>query len=403
MVPRLLALVLLAGVELTSAGTLDQQIEFWQRRVERDPEDPLSPARLGELYLQKARETGEPAANVEAEKSLRLSLHRNAAHHPAIVLLASACVAQHKFSEARKLAEKAVSLQRDDAFSLAVLGDACLELGDIDGAEQSYKKMLQLKPALPTHSRMANLHWIQGHPSAALRNYEDAIQAGENDSTPPFDLAWGHLQKGHLHFRTGEFQKAENAYHAAAKILPDNYLVTDHLAELRAAQGKFQEAIALYQKAITQAPRPELQQALGDVYVFMGKSAAATNWHARALSGYLKGTAQGNAHYFHHLASFYSDVQERPAEALQWARKDMEVRQTVFAYDTLAWALYRNGRWPEALDAATKALASGTKDAHLLFHAGMIHLRAGKAAEGKSLLRQALEANPRYNAFHAHR
>jgi tetratricopeptide (TPR) repeat protein len=318
-------------------------------------------------------------------------------------LLASACIAQHKFAEARTLAEKAVKLQATDAFTFAVLGDACLELGDVSCAEQSYERMLRLKSALATQSRLANLHWLKGHLTNALRSYEDAIQAGEHDATSPLDLAWCYLQKGHLHFRTGEFEKAEATYAAASRILPENYSVLEHLAELRGAQGKYDEAISLYQKVLTRAARPEFQQALGDLYLFMGKPAEATNWHAQAQSGYLQATARGEAHYYHHLASFYSDVEEKPAEALKWARKDMEVRQSIFAYDTLAWALYRNSQWPEALEATRKALALGTKDAHLLFHAGMIYVRAGKGPEGRAYLRQALEVNPHYNSFHAHR
>jgi tetratricopeptide (TPR) repeat protein len=400
---RPLLLWLLVSARLGSAVTFDEQIHFWEKRIARDPEDYISPVKLGEVYLQQARESGDLTANGAAEKYARLSLQRNPAHLPALALLASACIAQHKFAEARTLAEKAVQGQAADAFTFAVLGDACLELGDVPCAERSYGQMLQLKAALATHSRLANLHWIKGHPTSALRSYEDAIQAGQSDFTAPLDLAWCYLQKGHLHFRTGEFEKADEAYAVASKILPDNYSVLEHVAELRAAQGKYDEAISSYKKVLTRAPRPEFQQALGDLYLFIGKSAEATNWHEQARSGYLKAAERGEAHYYHHLASFYSDVQEKPDEALKWARKDLEVRPSIFAYDTLAWALYRNSQWPEALDATRKALALGTKDAHLFFHAGMIFVRAGKGEEGRAYLRQALEANPRYNSFHAHR
>ena len=113
-------------------------------------------------------------------------------------------------------------------------------------------------------------------------------------------------------------------------------------------------------------------QALGDVYSIMGKSADATPWYERARDAYLKSVEQGNAHYYHHLAGFYSDAQENPAEALRWARKDLEVRHSVYAFDSLAWALYKNGEFARAAEEMTRALTLGTKDAHLLFHGGMI-------------------------------
>ncbi|MEO5803515.1 MAG: tetratricopeptide repeat protein [Verrucomicrobiota bacterium] len=395
--------LLLAVPAFAPAETLDQQIQFWQKRIGRDAEDFISPTKLGALYLQKARETGEFSANVEAEKNFRLALKRNPEHHGAIVQLASACLAQHKFSEALLFAEKAVKLKPEDAFSFAALGDACLELGRIDRAEVAYKKALELKPSLPTHSRMANLHWIKGEIPTALQDYERAIESGKSDSAWPENLAWSHLQKGEIHFRTGDFQKAEAEYLAASKIFPDHYSVLEHLAELRAAQTRFDESISLYQKVIAQTPRPEFCHALGDILQFTGKSAEAKTWHDRALAGYLQAANDGNAHYFHHLAGFYSDTRTNAIEALKWARKDFEIRQNVYACDTLAWALFRNDKTEEALAVIKKALDFGTKDSHVLFHAGSIYLKLGKKAEAAACVRRAMVANPRYNSFHAHR
>ena len=400
---KLVFLFLLIGQAVVLANSFDQQVQFWEKRIARDPDDYLSPTRLGELLLKHARETGDLSANADAEKNFRLALKRNPEHYPAIVLLASACIAQHKFSDAFSRAEEAVKLKPDDAFSQTVLGDVCLELGKTPRAEEAYKKSLQLTPALATHSRMAYLFWIKGDVAASLQSYEAALEAGENGNASPANLAWCHLQKGEFHFRTGDFQKTQAEYAAAAKILPDNYSVLEHLAELRAAQSQYDEAIALYQKVIVQTSRPEYMQALGDVFEFYRKSPEAKTWHEKALAGYLQAATNGTPHYYHHLASFYCDSQTNAVEALKWARKDIEIRQNVFACDTLAWALYRNGKWDEAFEAAQKALAFGTKDSHMLLHASSIFSEAGKKKEAAGLIRQAMEINPRYNSFHAHR
>ncbi|MEO6033836.1 MAG: tetratricopeptide repeat protein [Verrucomicrobiota bacterium] len=144
-------------------------------------------------------------------------------------------------------------------------------------------------------------------------------------------------------------------------------------------------------------------QALGDVFEFYRKPAEAKTWHEKALAGYLQDAINGNPHYYHHLAGFYSDSQTNAVEALKWARKDFETRQNIFACDTLAWALYRNQKWDEAFALAEKALAFGTKDSHVLLHASSIFSQVGKKKEAAALIRQAMEINPRYNSFHAHR
>jgi tetratricopeptide (TPR) repeat protein len=159
----------------------------------------------------------------------------------------------------------------------------------------------------------------------------------------------------------------------------------------------------LYEKAIARTPRPEFWQALGDVRAEMGKLADAATWHSQARDAYFEDAAKGNAHYFHHLAGFFSDTEQNPVEALKWARLDLELRHTAAAEDALAWALYRSGEFAQAAETANTVLARGTKDAHILAHAGMIFLAAGDAARGKELLGEAARINPRHTSFHVHR
>jgi tetratricopeptide (TPR) repeat protein len=111
----------------------------------------------------------------------------------------------------------------------------------------------------------------------------------------------------------------------------------------------------------------------------------------------------GHVLYFHHLAGFYADSQPDPVQALAWARRDLELRHSLEAWDALAWALYQNNQFPAAVEAIAKALASGTADAHILYHAGLIRMSAGDLTGGKAALRQAVAANPHHAAFHVHR
>ena len=138
---------------------------------------------------------------------------------------------------------------------------------------------------------------------------------------------------------------SEKSYQAALAERPDDAAAQEHLGELRAAQRRYEEAISLYEQAIARTLRPEFRQALGDVYAAMGQPANAGTWHALARGVYLKDIAEGNVHFFHHLAGFFSDTEENPAEAVKWARRDLEFRHTAAAEDALAWALYRGGEF----------------------------------------------------------
>ena len=188
-------------------------------------------------------------------------------------------------------------------------------------------------------------------------------------------LAWALVQAGQLDFSTVAGTRPSGSYLAAIEAKPGDWPALDHLAELRAAQKRYDESISIYRELVACVPRPELFQALGDVYRAMGRADDARGWHARALAAYRKAADAGSSHYFHHLAGYYCDAEPNPAEAVRWARADMEVRRGVYAYDALAWALYHAGDYPAAAGAMDEALAPGTADAHVLYHASLIYAR----------------------------
>jgi tetratricopeptide (TPR) repeat protein len=79
------------------------------------------------------------------------------------------------------------------------------------------------------------------------------------------------------------------------------------------------------------------------------------------------------------------------------ARQDLRTRRDVYGWDLLGWALYRSGDLDGALEAGDKALALGTRDASLHFHAGMIAARAGRTGLAVRRLEEALAINPRWH------
>lgn len=388
---------LAAANTLAAAGPADVTLQFLERRVASDPLDSVAQNRLSAACILAMRSTGDLGFLDRSARAARASLAAvPAAQNPSGVLaLAMAEFESHHFREALALAKQARSIDPVNAGALATIGDAELELGDYSAAETTYTSLAEEETAPSVQARLSRLNEIKGDNQKAIALLQDSVSVQ--------DIEWYHIRLGEIFFRTGQFDAAEREYQAAQKVAPGHFLVLEHLAELRAAQGQFAAAIALYQQVVTRVPRPDYFQALGDVYLYMGKTSDAKPWHDKALAGYLQSVAQGNAHYYHHLAGFYSDSVSDPAEALRWARKDMEIRHSVYAHDSLAWAYYKNGDFTKAAEEIAHALAEGTRDAHILFHASMIFSQDGQLDRGSELLKQALAVNPRYNTFHVHR
>ena len=287
------------------------------------------------------------------------------------------------------------------ATAVALKSDLALQEGDYALARRDCEEALRERPDWAMLARLAHLESFRGHAATADGLYaqaEDDLSAKEMHA-----YAWLEQERGMLWLNRGRHDRAALHYENADRAYSGDWRLMEHKAELLAADRRFNEAVALYERALAQAPRPEIEQALGDLLVFVGRPRAARVWHDRALSGYLASVERGEVQYFHHLAGFYADVRMDGTSALQWALRDAALRRNVYTEDALAWALFRAGRFAEAREAMGAALASGARDAHLFFHAAMVQLAAGFAEDGRRFLAQAAELNPRYDAFHAHR
>ena len=398
-------------VAASNAPAPDQNSErvrqFLEDRVRADPDDIIAQNRLADIYLQRLRENGDYEWLRRAQEAVKRSLASVPAEQNATALFLRARVEyeSHHFAAARDLALSLTKIEPAKSRGFALLGDALLEFGDLDDAAKAYAELQRRKgDPVESESRLARLELMRGVYDAAQTHFENALQAAREASpASPEIVAWCLTQLGQLAFNTGKWDAAAQYYQSALVEQPDNFSAQAHLAELRAAQEKYDESIRLYEEVIKRTSRPEFCQSLGDVYAVMGKLVEAAMWHARAKDAYLKNANEGNAHYFHHLAGFFSDVEENPAEALKWARRDLELRHTSAAEDALAWAFYRGNQFAEAAEIAKQILARGTKDAHILAHAGMIFLAAGDGARGKEILSEAARINPKHNSFHVHR
>jgi tetratricopeptide (TPR) repeat protein len=214
--------------------------------------------------------------------------------------------------------------------------------------------------------------------------------------------AWLELQRGVLALTHGRYIEARKHYQRAEDAYPGHWHTDEHFAELLAAEEKFDEAAVLFREVIARCPKPELQQALGELYLFCGRPEAAQPWLDGALAAYLESVERRGVHYFHHLADFYADAREEPAEAVRWARKDIEMRSNFSTQAAMAWALYRNGQLSEAVEYIRLALSSGVRDAGIFSTAATLFDAAGETAESQRFAQTAFEINPQHQNFHMH-
>jgi tetratricopeptide (TPR) repeat protein len=322
--------------------------------------------------------------------------------------MAVVAMSEHQFEDASSWAQDALSLGSGDPSPWAIVGDALTDLGEYDQAAEAYEK---LRDPLGSSdgvtglnyehdSRAAYLRFIQGEATTAIRMMRNAVAVALALRLPVENVAWSDYQLGELCFKSGHLSCAEEAYQAALGLDPNSYRNFAGLAELRTAQGRYPEAVVLYQKAIAVVPYPAFAAALYDLDMKLGRAE-----EARKQLGLIEFMGKLNPInqrlFYRELALFYADHGLKLEESVGLAKQELKVRRDVYTWDILAWVLHKNGRELEASEAMKHALARGTQDPLLNFHAGTIEHRLGHSEEARTLLEGALALNPNFHISYA--
>jgi tetratricopeptide (TPR) repeat protein len=381
---------------LHAQSEADNEIALFTARAAEDPDDYISPTRLGVAYLRKGREEGDDSSFKKAEEALRRALAIKADHYSALVCLAEALSAQHRFREAIESAGKAARLKPEEAQAHALLGDACLEIGSPELAERHLGDLERLLPGFHVLVRRANLRFVQGRPQEAVGSLEEALSFAAGDGASAAQVSWCHTRLGEILRGTGRWVEAEWHLRAALKRVPSSLEALVQLALLREDEGAVVESAALYEKVAERMPHPEHLEALARIYAKLPDPLKARETLRRAREAYQEAIDTDNPHDWRNLARFFSDTEVDGERAAAYARKDLDLRQDVWAWDTLAWAQFRKGDLSAAAESIEKALAFGTRSAQLFHHAGEIHRALGDQEKARRFLKEALVVHPRY-------
>jgi tetratricopeptide (TPR) repeat protein len=354
------------------------------------------------LLYRRAALTGATDDFAQAQQAVTEARRGHVRYDELPLVAANVDFALHRLPEARAALQEITAPELGgEAASLAAAID--IEEGRYARAAEALQRALARERGWEALARLAHLRALTGDRRGAEALYREAENALTVKELRAY--AWVNLQHGRLLFDEGRAGDALGLYQRADRAFGGDWRIAAHIAEALAAIGRIDDAEAAYKAALAAHPSPELAQALGDLYVFAKRPADAEPLYRRAEDDYRAAIDRGGAQYLHHLAGFYADVRRDGARAVAVARRDRDLRpDSVSARDGLGWALFRAGRIADANAEADATLATGTKDAHLLFHAALIRLAAGRAAEGSALLAEAAAINPGHETtFHVHR
>ena len=162
--------------------------------------------------------------------------------------------------------------------------------------------------------------------------------------------------------RTDRADQAIDLLQAALRSQPDAWQIYFALAEIKGQQGLTEEALALYDRAISLLSAegsPQSQRALADVYFYRGYFYYELGDYQSALSDYQQARALG--------------------------------REDVYLLSNLGWTAYLVGDYETAAEASSQAAAQAPDRPDLQFNKGLHLLAAGRYDEARTAYEQAIQ------------
>jgi tetratricopeptide (TPR) repeat protein len=211
------------------------------------------------------------------------------------------------------LHQPAAALARLDALpglaespaGLELRGAALEQLGRYAHAQDCLTRALAADPSWQALASLAQVRAAVGDPDAA-----DALYAQAEDELTAKQMsafAWVRAARGTLAAASGDHETAWAHYRSAAAAFSGYWLVESRVAGLLRRENRLDEAATAYAAVRARTARPELAQALGDVYRLRGDDSESARWYAVARAEYQDSAARGEALYLHHLARMNDD------------------------------------------------------------------------------------------------
>jgi tetratricopeptide (TPR) repeat protein len=372
-------------------------IAFEESRGARDSEDQITPRMLSEQYLQRYRERGDVGdvlrAEASARRSLRIQPRGNVA---AMRALASAQLTLHRFREALATVRAARSSAPDDANLAMNEASLDMELGDYAAAGTLVGRYGSgaADATQVVASRFAEL--TGDLPRARTLLARASRQADAIYGIPNERRAWFHARLGELAFSAGDAAAALLEEKIALERFSDDVQALTDSARFTAAVGRWSDARAFAEHAVRVVPSPENLGLLADSQEHLGDSTAAVATRDEIVAVERIGNAQHLVDRL--LALEYADHGTRLDDAYAIAKRELKLRDDVYAEDTVAWTAALAGHWDTARNAARRSTVMNTADARIWYHAGVIAQHDGDTRAALADFRHALALNPNFQS-----
>jgi tetratricopeptide (TPR) repeat protein len=253
----------------------------------------------------------------------------------AIVARARARARFHRFADALADLDAAQRLGADPALVDAERAGVFQAIGRYEAALTIYNEAAKRRADVTVLGALATLHAERGEIVAAEQLFDESRSRYRGVS--PFPLALLDFQRGLMWLAQGDLHRALTWFVAAVRRVPAYAPAQGHLAEVEAALGEPEAAIARLLPLTASSGDPDYTASLARILGDAGRAEEAAEWRNKTAARYDELMARHPEAFADHAAEFWLDAGDA-VRARPFAQMNLEVRQTPRAHELLARA-----------------------------------------------------------------
>jgi tetratricopeptide (TPR) repeat protein len=375
-----------------SEASLQKAIEQYQKITQKEPKDVESWNTLGDLYRASNN-------SPEAEKAFKAALAADPGNADALKNLAKLYMDNGDTKSAIENLKAATDKSPSDE-SLADLGAAYSDAGRHKEAIDAFQRALEMAPDNDKIAKALAEEYLSLNPpriDQSIKIYEQLAGADRREAGYPLRLS-------ELYRAQHDLVKAREAADRAKKLDPDSIPVHMNDAMMLEAEGKLDDAIAVYKSVLDEMGRaPANDQVRKGKLEILGLMASAyekaKRWPdmAQTLDQAEKvATTNSEKTSIYFMRGAMLERQKQYDASEKQFRKVLELDpKHAEAMNYLGYMLAdRNVKLEEASQLVKKALDMQPDNGAFLDSMGWVFYRQGKYAEAQGLIERALEHQP---------
>ncbi|RXK59410.1 hypothetical protein ESA94_14855 [Lacibacter luteus] len=374
-----------------SALLIEKDIYFWQTRIAENREENASVLKLASLYSMRFHHSGLIGDIIKSDSLYKAANQLQKFFSSGVYrALAANAVTQHRFKDAERYIDTALTMGDNKYLTLLQAFDIKLELGQQFRAEQILQS-IHPKNNFDYYIRASKLEDHKGNSEESIRYMEKAY-ADVADSRNTQLLLWVKTNLADMYGHQNRINDAYRLYNEVISSDANYYHAWKGIAWLAFSNDKntnFAKTILHRLQKIH--PIPDYDLMLSEIAGYENNITEKNKW---LLSFIKKVQAPGYGDMYNkYLFNILTDEYNNPSAALLIAQKEIQNRPTAQSYDMLAWSLYKSNRLNEAVGIANGRVINKTFEPDALYHIGLIFKKAGNNNLAKYYLGQALESS----------